>query len=179
MADVTLLIKCANFAAIKHKNQRRKNFEKTPYINHPIGVANILSDEADVADIEVLAAAILHDTVEDTDTTFQEIEDSFGVVIRRIVEECSDDKSLPKQERKRLQIEHAHICSPKAKLVKLADKIYNLRDLNKEVPEGWTDERVSEYFKWAGKVFQGLKGTSKKLDTLYLDLLKERGVDLL
>ena len=178
MADAQRLVTAVNFAAIKHKNQRRKNPEKTPYINHPIGVANILSSEVDVADIDVLVSAILHDTVEDTETTFDEIEDNFGVVVRGIVEECSDDKSLPKAKRKENQIEHAPMCSPKAKLVKLADKIYNLRDLNESTPEGWSNERVQEYFVWASKVFQGLKGTNHALDKIFTDLLMSRGVTI-
>lgn len=86
-------------------------------------------------------AAILHDTVEDTDTTLDELEEHFGTEVRNIVDECSDDKSLPKQERKRLQIEHAKSASKQAKLVKLADKLYNLRDLEKNLPSGWTEVR--------------------------------------
>lgn len=97
--------------------------------------------EADVTDIKVLMAAILHDTVEDTDTTFDELEEHFGAEVRSIVAECSDDKSLPKQERKRLQIEHASSASKRAKLVKLADKLYNLRDLERSTPSGWTEVR--------------------------------------
>ena len=177
MADTQLLLKAVDFAAIKHKNQRRKNPDKTPYINHPIGVANILSNEIGITDIDVLASAILHDTVEDTETTFEELEDVFGRVIRGIVQECSDDKSLGKTERKQSQIDHAAMCSPKAKLVKLADKIYNLRDLNNITPEGWSNERVYEYFVWASKVFQGLKGTNSTLDKIYIGLLKTRGIN--
>lgn len=177
MADLQLLVKATNFAAIKHRNQRRKDPQETPYINHPIGVAEILCNEAGITDIDVLIAAILHDTVEDTDTSFEEIGEAFGPVIRGIVEECSDDKTLEKAERKQLQIDHASMCSPKAKLVKLADKIYNLRDLNSVQPQGWTTERVQEYFCWSSKVFKGLKGTNKILDDIYSSLLKTRGID--
>lgn len=102
------------------------------------GVANILAIEAGITDYNVLMAAILHDTVEDTDTTFDEIELNFGSVIRKIVEEVTDDKTKPKMERKQLQIEHAKHSSFNAKLVKLADKLYNLRDLEKSAPEDWT-----------------------------------------
>ncbi|XP_001600589.1 guanosine-3',5'-bis(diphosphate) 3'-pyrophosphohydrolase MESH1 [Nasonia vitripennis] len=167
---VYLVVKCANFAAIKHSRQRRLNKEKTPYINHPIGVANILVEEGEVCDPAVIVAALLHDTVEDTDTTFEEIEEHFGAKIRKIVEEVTDDKSLPKLERKRLQIEHAPNSSHEAKLVKLADKLYNLRDLKKEIPEGWSIERVNEYFKWAKLVVDGLKGTNIKLEKLLDDM---------
>lgn len=172
--DVVAYTNCVNFAAIKHRHQRRKDPDKTPYINHPIGmnfialitmiatmkrkfafflfagVANILTSEADVKDLNVLMAAILHDTVEDTDTTFSEIEEHFGPIIRGIVEEVTDDKTLSKQERKRLQIEHAKDSTYEAKLVKLADKLYNLRDLEKFAPEGWTDVR-RQPFAWRKK----------------------------
>lgn len=156
-----LYTKCINFAAIKHRDQRRKDPEKTPYINHPIGVANILAEEGGIDDLEVLMAAVLHDTVEDTDTSFEEIEEQFGSTIRSIVAEVTDDKSLPKQERKRLQVENASHKSPKAKLVKLADKLYNLRDLQRATPEFWTKERHDEYFIWAKKVVDNLRGTNK------------------
>lgn len=131
-----------NFAAIKHRDQRRKDSKETPYINHPVGVAHILSSEGNITDLDVLMAALLHDTVEDTDTSIDEIENVFGPKIRGIVAEVTDDKSLPKQERKRLQIEHALTASREAKLVKLADKLYNLRDLQKEIPQGWTEVRL-------------------------------------
>ena len=175
MAD-TKLITAMNFAAIKHKDQRRKDAEHTPYINHPIGVAYILSDEAGITDTEVLIGAILHDTIEDTDTSAEEIEQLFGSAVRRIVEECSDDKSLSKEDRKRLQIEHASATSHQAKLVKLADKIYNLRDLNRTTPEGWSKQRSHEYFNWAAKVLQGLRGTNQRLEEIYEYLLKDAQV---
>ncbi|XP_014245433.1 guanosine-3',5'-bis(diphosphate) 3'-pyrophosphohydrolase MESH1 isoform X2 [Cimex lectularius] len=164
------LIKCVNFSAVKHKNQRRLDKEKTPYINHPIGVANILCEEGGISDPDVIMAAILHDTVEDTDTTFEEIEQHFGHHVRSIVKEVTDDKSLPKQRRKDLQIEHAKGSSYEAKLVKLADKLYNLRDLKRQTPEGWSDERVNEYFKWSSKVVEGLRGTNKNLEDKLDDL---------
>lgn len=129
------VMKAADFAARKHRDQRRKDPQKTPYINHPIGVANILINEGDIDDPVVLQAALLHDTVEDTDTTLDEIEEHFGTKVRGIVDEVSDDKDLSKQERKRLQVVHAPHKSREAKLVKLADKLYNLRDLHRVVPE--------------------------------------------
>ncbi|XP_014264849.2 guanosine-3',5'-bis(diphosphate) 3'-pyrophosphohydrolase MESH1 [Maylandia zebra] len=177
-SDVALLLETVQFAAEKHRNQRRKDPEGTPYINHPIGVARILSHEGGVTDIEVLQAALLHDTVEDTDTTPAELEAKFGVTVARIVQEVTDDKSLPKQERKRLQVEHAPHCSQQAKLVKLADKLYNLRDLNRCTPVGWTAERVQEYFLWAFEVVNCLKGTNLALEKKLEELFKERGVQL-
>lgn len=128
-------MKAADFAAKKHRDQRRKDPQQTPYINHPIGVANILINEGGVDDPIVLQAALLHDTVEDTETTLDEIEEHFGPKVRGIVAEVSDDKDLPKEERKRLQVVNAPHKSKEAKLVKLADKLYNLRDLHRVVPE--------------------------------------------
>lgn len=162
-AGLALYTKCINFAAIKHRNQRRLDTSKTPYINHPVGVANILV-EAGETDLHTLMAAILHDTVEDTDTTFEEIEENFGEEVREIVEQVTDDKTLPKLERKRLQIEHAKHCSHKAKLVKLADKLYNLRDLLSCTPTGWSEERSLEYVKWAKQVVDNIRGVNGKLD---------------
>ncbi|XP_032415954.1 guanosine-3',5'-bis(diphosphate) 3'-pyrophosphohydrolase MESH1 [Xiphophorus hellerii] len=177
-SEAALLLETVNFAAEKHRKQRRKDPEETPYINHPIGVARILSYEGGVTEIEVLQAALLHDTVEDTDTTPEELVDRFGPIVARIVQEVTDDKSLPKQERKRLQVEHAPHCSRQAKLVKLADKLYNLRDLNACTPVGWSAERVQEYFVWAAEVVKGLKGTNSALEEKLEDQFKQRGVQL-
>ncbi|MBN3308916.1 guanosine-3',5'-bis(diphosphate) 3'-pyrophosphohydrolase MESH1 [Amia ocellicauda] len=175
--ESALLLETVNFAAEKHKNQRRKDPEATPYINHPIGVARILSHECGITDIAVLQAALLHDTVEDTDTTLGELEGVFGGTVARIVQEVTDDKSLPKQERKRLQVMHAPHCSYQAKLVKLADKLYNLRDLNRTTPTGWTPERVQEYFLWAAEVVRGLRGTNAILEERLQQLFRERGIE--
>lgn len=173
MAEV---IKAADFAAIKHKNQRRKDPEATPYINHPIGVCNILINEGGVTDPIVLQAALLHDTVEDTDTTLDEIEENFGKAVRDIVDEVSDDKDLPKMERKRLQMVHAPHKSHGAKLVKLADKLYNLRDLNRTLPDSWTEERAQEYFVWASHVVHGLKGSNEILESKLDEILATKSV---
>lgn len=174
--DIERYTKCMNFAAIKHRDQRRKDPEGTPYINHPIGVAHIIASEGHVHDLEILMAALLHDTVEDTETTFEEIEENFGVEIRKIVADVTDDKSLPKHERKALQIEHAKTVSPKSKVVKLADKLYNLRDLQKATPKGWTDERCEQYFEWAKKVVDNLRGTNKHLEAALDEIFKAKGI---
>lgn len=149
--DVSKYVKAAIFAAEKHKGQKRKS-DDSPYINHPLGVAHILNDEGGVTEIEVLQAAVLHDTVEDTDCTLDEIEANFGARVRGIVGEVSDDKSLNKGARKRAQIEHAAGKSRGAKLVKLADKLHNFRDLQKRPPAGWSTERVQGYFVWGRAV---------------------------
>lgn len=170
------IIRCVNFSAIKHRKQRRKDPQQTPYINHPIGVAYLLV-EAGVEDVDVLQAALLHDTVEDTDTSPQELQDVFGPRVAGLVAEVTDDKSLPSKERKRLQIVHASSASHGAKLVKLADKLYNLRDLERCTPVGWTDTRVKEYFKWAAQVVAGCRGTNAylegELDKLFTKWNKE------
>ena len=175
MEDV---IKAADFAATKHKDQRRKNKSAIPYINHPIGVANILTSEGKVMDPVVIQAALLHDTVEDTDTTIEEIGDVFGEKVKSIVAEVTDDKSLPKQARKQAQIDTAYKKSPEAKLVKLADKLHNLRSLDSDegVPVGWEDERVHEYFIWAYNVVKGLRGSNAYMEMELDKLFKKHGV---
>jgi guanosine-3',5'-bis(diphosphate) 3'-pyrophosphohydrolase len=165
--DVGLILRAVAFAAEKHKNQRRKDAEATPYINHPIALANVLKQEGGVDDVAVLAAAILHDTIEDTQTTVDELRQQFGDEITGIVLEVTDDKLLPKAERKRLQIEHAAHASPKAKLVKLADKICNLRDIATSPPSDWSMERKREYFDWAAKVVAGCRGENAGLEIAF------------
>uniref|UniRef100_A0A8I5ZQC5 Guanosine-3',5'-bis(diphosphate) 3'-pyrophosphohydrolase MESH1 n=1 Tax=Rattus norvegicus TaxID=10116 RepID=A0A8I5ZQC5_RAT len=142
------------------------------------GVARILTHEAGITDIVVLQAALLHDTVEDTDTTLDEVELHFGAQVRRLVEEVTDDKTLPKLERKRQQVEQAPHSSPGAKLVKLADKLHNLRDLNRCTPKGWSEHRVQEYFEWAAQVVKGLQGTNQQLEEALKQLFEERGLTL-
>ncbi|GFO20833.1 guanosine-3',5'-bis(diphosphate) 3'-pyrophosphohydrolase mesh1 [Plakobranchus ocellatus] len=173
------IVRCTNFAAIKHKDQRRKDKQKTPYVNHVIGVAHILVSEGGISDVSVIQAALLHDTVEDTDTSFYELQAEFGEDVATLVKELTDDKSLPKAERKALQIAHAQHASYRAKLVKLADKLYNLRDLRRATPEGWTEERVQEYFEWAAQVVAGLKGTNPALEEALDQLFRERGVEMI
>jgi guanosine-3',5'-bis(diphosphate) 3'-pyrophosphohydrolase len=173
-----LLLDAINFAAIKHSKQRRKDQEETPYINHPIGVAFILWKEGGINDLPTLQGAVLHDTVEDTETTFEEIETRFGQEVKELVAEVTDDKSLPKMERKRLQVVNAPHKSRKAKLIKLADKLYNLRDLSKTTPQGWTEQRVQEYYEWAAKVVRGLLKTNDALEEQIENVLRERKVSL-
>jgi guanosine-3',5'-bis(diphosphate) 3'-pyrophosphohydrolase len=159
------VLRAAAFAAEKHRTQRRKDVE-TPYINHPIQLAYILV-QADIEDPIVLAAALLHDTVEDTQTTFDEIEIVFGHEIARIVAECSDDKMLSKAERKQAQIDHAAKLSHRAKLVKLADKIANVSDIDGAPPAGWSLERKREYFDWSKQVVDRLRGTHAALESRF------------
>lgn len=164
---LNLVLKVVEFAARKHKDQRRKDAEASPYINHPIALANILGSEGGITDPNVICAALLHDTIEDTDTTPEELEAEFGTAIKNIVMEVSDDKSLPKAERKRLQIAHAAHISPQAQLVKLADKIANLRDVAASPPADWSLQRRQEYFDWAKAVVDGLRGVNPQLEAVF------------
>ena len=162
-----LIFEALQFAARKHRDQRRKDPEASPYINHPIALANILLNEADVDDPVVICAALLHDTVEDTETTEAELVERFGPGIAAIVMEVTDDKSLSKARRKELQVEHAPRLSREAKLVKLADKISTVRDVASSPPPGWTLERRREYFEWARRVVGAMKGTNPRLEGLF------------
>lgn len=165
--DISLLLKALHFASDKHRNQRRKDENATPYINHPIEVAELLWNRGCVRTAETLIAALLHDTIEDTQTSPEELKMHFGEKICHIVEEVTDNKQLPKSERKRLQIEHAPHLSPEAQQVKLADKISNVQDLSKSIPRGWTLERCKTYVDWSENVVSGLRGVNPALEALF------------
>ena len=165
--NLTILFQALSFAARKHRDQRRKDDHGSPYINHPIALARVLCEEAGVSDTRILCAALLHDTVEDTDTSPEELEAEFGPEIRRVVMEVTDDKRLPKAERKRLQIAHASGVSYAAKLVKLADKICNLRDVVDAPPVSWGLARRQAYFDWARQVVDQVRGTHAGLESRF------------
>jgi len=173
-SDLKLLLKALQFSALKHKNQRRKDVDASPYINHPISLASILCNEAHVTDVEVICGALLHDTVEDTETKPEELESEFGAVIKNIVMDVTDDKSLKKHERKQAQIDHAAHISDQAKLVKLADKISNLRDVSVNPPPDWTLERRKEYFDWAKKVIDQVRGVNPGLESIFDEAYSDR-----
>lgn len=172
--DLKTLLKALSFAAHKHKDQRRKDIHASPYINHPISLASILCNEAHVTDIEVICGALLHDTVEDTETEPEELEQTFGETIKNIVMDVTDDKSLGRLERKQAQIDHAAHISDKAKLVKLADKISNLRDVAVNPPPDWPLERRQEYFDWAKKVIEKVRGIHPGLEALFDETYSDR-----
>lgn len=173
--NLKLLIKALAFATDKHCHQRRKNVGQSPYINHPVSLANILCNEAHITDVNVLCGALLHDTVEDTKTTEEELVNEFGQDITDIVMAVTDDKTIEdKQTRKQLQIDHAPHISDSAKLVKLADKISNLRDVANDPPDGWSLERRREYFDWAKQVIDGLRGVHPGLELLFDKVYLER-----
>jgi guanosine-3',5'-bis(diphosphate) 3'-pyrophosphohydrolase len=164
--DIGLVIRAVEFAAKKHRMQRRKDEDASPYINHPIALMHVLCIDGGITNPTILAAAALHDTIEDTETTREELEAEFGSAVRQLVVEMTDDKSLPKAERKRLQIEHAPHTSPEGTLVKLSDKICNLRDMVGP-PHGWDLERQREYFDWAKAVVDRLPRANAKLLALF------------
>lgn len=158
------LLKTVQFAAQKHRSQRRKDINASAYINHPIQVAVILWDLGEIRNQDVIVAALLHDTLEDTDTTMGELTRLFGQKIAGIVLEVTDDKTKPKPVKKQLQIDHAPFLSNEAKLVKLADKICNIRDVVEDPPADWSVSRRTEYLEWARKVVDGLRGANSILE---------------
>lgn len=159
-----LILRAVAFAAHKHRDQRRKDSGASPYINHPIQLAEVLWEEGGVRDPEVIAAALLHDTLEDTETTWQELRGEFGEEIANLVLEVTDTPWIRKRARKRLQVTRARYSSDKAKLIKLADKICNLRDVAAHPPAGWSLERRRQYFDWAKEVVDQLRGTHPELE---------------
>lgn len=167
------LLRALDFAARKHRDQRRKGSDAPPYINHPIAVARVLAESGGVEDPITLAGALLHDTVEDTETTLEEIEAAFGPEVRHVVAEVTDDMSLPRSERKRLQVEHTAVSSFRAKLIKMGDKICNLTDLVQAPPVGWTRERQVDYLNWTLQVAAACRGVNPELDALYERVFRE------
>jgi len=172
-SEITQLLTALQLAAEKHRHQRRKDNQASPYINHPIQVAEILWHIGGVREIAVIAGALLHDTLEDTDLTPQEIEANCGAEILALVQAVTDDKSLPKQQRKQLQIEHAPHQSPGAKLIKLADKICNIYDIIHSPPQTWSQQRCQAYIDWSQQVVAGLRGINPALETYYDQLIAQ------
>lgn len=165
------ILQAVEFAAHKHRDQKRRDREASPYINHPIQVAELIARVGGVTDLAVLMAAVLHDTVEDTETTFVELEEVFGPEVRDLVAEVTDDKTLPKLERKRLQKEHAPHLSDRAKLIKIADKTCNVRDVGHSPPEDWDLTRRAEYLEWASEVVAGCRGVNPALERYFDECL--------
>jgi (p)ppGpp synthase/HD superfamily hydrolase len=149
---------------MKHVDQRRKGDAAEPYMNHLTEVAELVAIATNGNDIDVVIAAVLHDTVEDTNATLDELKSAFGSHVSGLVAEVTDDKSLPKTTRKLLQIEHAAQASPGAKIIKLADKTANLRTLAASPPSDWSPARRHEYVTWAQQVVAGCRGTNAWLE---------------
>lgn len=170
MNNLSTLLQAASFAAKKHTSQKRKGAAGEPYINHPLEVANLLANVGKIDDYNVLIAAILHDTIEDTETTREELTELFGKEVCEMVSEVTDDKNLPKSERKQLQIEHAPHLSNGAKAIKLCDKISNIRDVTENPPHDWSNERRLEYVIWGENVVAGMRGVNAELERHFDEL---------
>jgi guanosine-3',5'-bis(diphosphate) 3'-pyrophosphohydrolase len=166
------LLKAVNFAADRHRHQRRKDHESSPFINHPIAVAETLAREGGVTDLPALQAALLHDTIEDTETSAEELEQIFGPEVRDLVLEVTDDKTLPKQERKQNQITHALHISDRAKQIKMADKICNVSDILHAPPADWPLDRKLEYLTWSEAVVEGCRGVNAGLERRFDQVLE-------
>src|SRR5947209_16042035 len=165
------ILAAAQFAAEKHAEQKRKGVSGEPYINHLIEVAGLIAQSSGAVDENLIMAALLHDTVEDTGTTAEELEARFGPDVTSLVLEVTDDKSLPKETRKALQVQNAPRKSVRAQILKLADKISNLRSILERPPADWSFERKRQYFDWARQVVDGLTSPNARLkaefDRLY------------
>jgi guanosine-3',5'-bis(diphosphate) 3'-pyrophosphohydrolase len=172
--ELNLLTKALSFAANKHRLLCRKGTPPIPYINHPIALADLLVRTGNISDPEIIATALLHDTIEDTCTTKEELEREFGPAISQMVAELTDDKNLPKEERKRLQVEHASSLSPRARIVKIADKVCNLRDIVEDPPAGWSLERKQQYFVWAKRVVDKIRCTNAELEKAFDEAFAKR-----
>uniref|UniRef100_A0A0R3S5F8 Guanosine-3',5'-bis(diphosphate) 3'-pyrophosphohydrolase MESH1 n=1 Tax=Elaeophora elaphi TaxID=1147741 RepID=A0A0R3S5F8_9BILA len=187
--DVSLIIKAVDLAARRHRQQRRKDTMQTPYINHPIGVAYILTNEGQITDTATILAAILHDIIEDTKTTDEEIRKTFGDEVADIVKECTVIKSMKREARMKSQLEKAAKLSHKAsrldfqnllnislyraKLVQLADKLYNIRDIERGTPVGWTKQQVTEYIAFAKDLLSNIRGIHGPLEIALDDIINK------
>ena len=169
---MNLVLKATQFAALKHHDQRRKD-GKTPYIIHPISVAMILAEIGGIDDPEILSAALLHDTIEDTDTSAHELDEKFGSRVRIIVEELTDNNLLTFSQRKQMQIDNAPYLSKDATLVKIADKISNVSDVIKTPPPEWNQKRCTEYVDWAEAVINNCQKVNQDLENYFFELLTE------
>jgi (p)ppGpp synthase/HD superfamily hydrolase len=160
---IVALARAYHFAAARHVHQRRKGEAAEPYMNHLTEVAELVAQATRRSDPEVIIAAVLHDTVEDTEATLEDLEEHFGERVAGLVAEVTDDKSLPKQTRKDLQVKHAAHASRGAQIIKLADKTSNLRALATSPPTDWSEERRMEYVDWAGRVVDACRGAAPTL----------------
>ena len=168
MSDTALLLtRVFQFAALAHTDQRRKGRRLEPYINHPAEVASLIAEATGGSDANLLAAALLHDVVEDTEYDADDIRQRFGDDVAELVAAVTDDKGLAKDERKRRQIEKAPKLSDRAKLLKIADKTSNLRSIVKSTPDGWTAERCRDYFAWAKAVADQCRGINAALEAAF------------
>lgn len=166
-ANITLLARAYAFAAAQHTGQRRKAASSEPYLNHLAEVANLLAYATEGNNASLVAAGVLHDILEDTETTPDELHALFGPAVADIVEEVTDPPGLSEMDRRRRQIDHAHELSPQAKLLKIADKTSNIRERFVHRPEGQSDEQIREYIEWGEMVVAGCRGLNEKLEDAF------------
>jgi guanosine-3',5'-bis(diphosphate) 3'-pyrophosphohydrolase len=176
MNNYEQILAAAHFAADKHKFQRRKGYLRIPYINHPLKVAHTLTISGE-NDSKLLISALLHDVLEDTNTTESELIDLFGKEITSIVKEVTDDMKLPDLQRKELQVIKAPHLSREAKLIKIADKLCNINDILC-YPIHWSRARKVRYAEWSLRVFEGCKGQNEKLDKYFLEV-QQKAISIL
>lgn len=179
MDKLAKVFKALEFAANRHKYQTRKGKSKTPYINHPIQVAKTLIS-CDEDETDLIVASLLHDVVEDTaqgEKQVKELSDiilsMFGENVLLTVLEVSDNKSLPVDQRKQLQVQLTPNLSDRAKKLKIADKICNIQDIICDPPEGWSDERKIAYVHWAKQVVNGARGLNHDLDQMFDEIYEK------
>ena len=163
------MARALDFAARRHAGQRRKGLSAEPYVNHLTEVALLLAEASDGKDPELVMAGLLHDTIEDTDTTRAELVEAFGEEVAGLVFEVTDDTSLPREERKRRQVRTAPSKSLRARMIKLADKIANLHSIAVSPPVGWSGRRKREYVAWAREVAAACGPTNRMLEELFFD----------
>lgn len=164
MTNAATLLRAASFAAERHRGQSRKDDLSHPYIEHLLEVAFLVADTGRIDDTEILAAAILHDTLEDTDTTASELREQFGVRIAALVSEVTDEDGLSENIRRQRQVEHAPLLSDGAKLIKLADKISNVAFITRSPPDDWSLKHLRDYVAWAAAVVSGMRGVNQELE---------------
>ncbi|MDY6868900.1 MAG: HD domain-containing protein [Chloroflexota bacterium] len=171
--NLVKIFEAINYAARKHHGQVRKDHRGSPYVTHPIAVANAIWGVGNISDEFTLICAILHDTIEDTDTKESEIKECFGEDVLSVVLEVSDDKSQEKMERKRQQVIHAPHLSEAARLIKLSDKLVNCRDILQSPPKNWSLTRRQEYIQWAADVVAEIRGTNDALESAFDQMLRD------
>jgi guanosine-3',5'-bis(diphosphate) 3'-pyrophosphohydrolase len=172
LAPLRLVSEAAELAARRHNGMARKGRGNEPYINHLAEVANLLSAATDGADAELVAAGWLHDSIEDTETTREELAQKFSERVASLVVECTDDMNLPKAERRRLQVVHAPHKSPSAKLIKIADKISNIGARIHPDPSAEERDDLVDYTNWAEQVVAGCRGGNAWLDAKFDDTVQ-------
>jgi GTP diphosphokinase / guanosine-3',5'-bis(diphosphate) 3'-diphosphatase len=162
--DVVKVARALDYAAKKHVRQRRKGEAKEPYVNHLAEVAYLLAEATQGEDTNLVIAGLLHDCIEDQGVKYEELVELFGADVADLVRDVTDDKTLLKAERKRLQVEHAPHKSARARMLKIADKTSNLRAIAVSPPSGWDEQRKREYYAWAHAVVAGCRGVNAFLE---------------